>query len=183
MPLLFQRRIGVEHRAIPPTRYAGGSAGRSTGPTSPTLPEAAAVHPHDFRRMFITDAVMHGMRHTSPSWSPDIATSTRPWDTRPSTRRGDQRTPSLHRSPAGAASQRRVPRATEQEWASSSATSNDARSASALVAAHTPLRASTNTPACAARCYGPILPAPSADRGSRQSDRSSRRSPTGGLAR
>jgi hypothetical protein len=42
--------------------------------------------------------------------------------------------------------------------ASSSATSNDARSPSALAAAHMPLRASTNTPACAARCYGPTLP-------------------------
>ena len=62
MPLLFQRQIGVEHRpltahairALLNTALAGaGLTGASGKPLNFT--------PHDFRRLFITDAVMNGM--------------------------------------------------------------------------------------------------------------------------
>ena len=62
MPLLFQRQIGIEHRPIPihgirallNAALAGtGITGSSGNPLNFT--------PHDFRRLFITDAVMNGM--------------------------------------------------------------------------------------------------------------------------
>ena len=67
MPLLFQRRFGVEQRArSPPAPSANGSAGPlRTGTASGSLTDSAGqplrFTPHDFRRMFITDAVLHGM--------------------------------------------------------------------------------------------------------------------------
>jgi len=42
---VFSAGYGIEHRAIPPTRYVGGSGRAPHGTNSPTLPEAAAVHP------------------------------------------------------------------------------------------------------------------------------------------
>jgi integrase-like protein len=62
MPLLFQRRVGVENRPIP----AGGipdllnDALVRTGLTD-TGGAALLFSPHDFRRLFITDAIMNGM--------------------------------------------------------------------------------------------------------------------------
>jgi len=40
---------------------------------------------HDFRRLFITDAIVHACHHTSPNLSPATATSTPPWAPRRST--------------------------------------------------------------------------------------------------
>ena len=62
MPLLFQRRIGVEHRAIPADTLRGW-IGRALNGTNVTDAAGTPLRftPHDFRRMFITDAVMHGM--------------------------------------------------------------------------------------------------------------------------
>ena len=67
MPLLFQRRIGGFSRSIPPdtirewicraipvTSTAGGSLTNSAG-------QPLRFTPHDFRRIFITNAVLHGM--------------------------------------------------------------------------------------------------------------------------
>ena len=67
MPLLFQRRIGGINRSIPPdtirewicravpvTSTADGSLTNSAG-------QPLRFTPHDFRRIFITDAVLHGM--------------------------------------------------------------------------------------------------------------------------
>ena len=67
MPLLFQRRIGGVNRSIPPdtirewicraipvTSAADGSLSNSAG-------QPLRFTPHDFRRIFITDAVLHGM--------------------------------------------------------------------------------------------------------------------------
>ena len=46
----------------PPPPSANGSAGRSTGPTvTDAAGQPLRFTPHDFRRMFITDAVLHGM--------------------------------------------------------------------------------------------------------------------------
>jgi integrase len=61
-PVLFQRRIGAENRAIPAAtvRKILTSALARTGLTSP---DGTALHytPHDFRRMFLTDAIMSGL--------------------------------------------------------------------------------------------------------------------------
>jgi integrase len=62
-PLLFQRRVGSEHRAI------GASAVRTlltealahTGLTDPATGGPLHFTPHDLRRLFITDAVLNGL--------------------------------------------------------------------------------------------------------------------------
>ena len=62
MPLLFQRRQGAENRAIggPAIRELISDALASTGITDNAGNPLKFV-PHDFRRIFITDAIMHGM--------------------------------------------------------------------------------------------------------------------------
>ena len=62
MPLLFQRRYGGEHHAIggPAIRELISDALTSTGITDASGKPLRFV-PHDFRRIFITDAIMHGM--------------------------------------------------------------------------------------------------------------------------
>ena len=61
-PVLFQRRIGAENRAIPAAtiRKILTSALARTGLTGPA---GAPLHytPHDFRRMFLTDAIINGL--------------------------------------------------------------------------------------------------------------------------
>ena len=62
MPLLFQRRFGAEHRQIAPQairHLLNGAVGRAgiTGNDGRPL----RFVPHDFRRIFITDAILHGM--------------------------------------------------------------------------------------------------------------------------
>jgi hypothetical protein len=62
MPLLFQRRMRAENRPIPAQAIrdllAGAVASLGiTGPDGTPL----RYSPHDFRRMFITDAITHGM--------------------------------------------------------------------------------------------------------------------------
>ncbi len=62
MPLLFQRSIGSEHRAITPSalRKLLLNALAVTGLTDP-IGEPLAFTPHDFRRIFVTDAIMSGL--------------------------------------------------------------------------------------------------------------------------
>jgi integrase len=62
MPLLFQRHYGGEHHAIggPAVRELISNALASTGITDASGKPLRFV-PHDFRRIFITDAIMHGM--------------------------------------------------------------------------------------------------------------------------
>jgi integrase len=62
-PLLFQRRIGSENRPI-----AMGSVGKllshalaHTGLIDPVTDQPLHYTPHDFRRMFITDAILNGL--------------------------------------------------------------------------------------------------------------------------
>ncbi|TWP32819.1 tyrosine-type recombinase/integrase [Leekyejoonella antrihumi] len=62
MPLLFQRNIGSEHRAITPTalRKLLLNALAVTGLTD-TTGQPITFSPHDFRRLFVTDAIMSGL--------------------------------------------------------------------------------------------------------------------------
>lgn len=62
MPLLFQRRFGIEHRAIPADTLRGWISGALEGAgIKDTSGRPLRFTPHDFRRMFITDVIMHGM--------------------------------------------------------------------------------------------------------------------------
>jgi len=62
MPLLFQRRYGGEDRPIggPAVRELINDTLASTGLTDASGKPLRFV-PHDFRRIFVTDAIMHGM--------------------------------------------------------------------------------------------------------------------------
>lgn len=62
MPLLFQRNVGSEHRAVTPTalRKLLLNALAVTGLTDATG-DALLFAPHDFRRIFVTDAIMSGL--------------------------------------------------------------------------------------------------------------------------
>ncbi|MFE2447768.1 tyrosine-type recombinase/integrase, partial [Streptomyces sp. NPDC059426] len=62
MPLLFQRGIGSEHRAFTPTalRKLLINALAATSLTNADG-EALTFSPHDFRRIFVTDAIMNGL--------------------------------------------------------------------------------------------------------------------------
>ncbi len=62
MPLLFQRAIGTEQRAFTPSaiRKLLINALAATGLTD-TDGEPLVFSPHDFRRIFVTDAIMNGL--------------------------------------------------------------------------------------------------------------------------
>jgi len=63
MPLLFQRRYGFEHRPITAQviRDMLTAALAHTGLTDPTTGGPLRFTPHDFRRLFITDAILAGL--------------------------------------------------------------------------------------------------------------------------
>ncbi|MGA2307604.1 MAG: site-specific integrase [Acidimicrobiales bacterium] len=62
MPLLFQRRFGIGNRAIPADTIRGWIGGALEGAgTKDASGRPLRFTPHDFRRMFITDVIMHGM--------------------------------------------------------------------------------------------------------------------------
>ena len=62
-PLLFQRRTGTENHMITGSLVAGllDAALASTGLTDPSTGGPLHFSPHDFRRIFITDAVLNGL--------------------------------------------------------------------------------------------------------------------------
>lgn len=62
MPLLFQRRIGLENRPIPAAGIRGllNGALAASGITG-TDGTPLSFAPHDFRRIFTTDAILNGM--------------------------------------------------------------------------------------------------------------------------
>ena len=63
LPLLFQRRRGCEHRAISASaiRSMLDDAIAATALTEPATGQPLRFTPHDFRRLFITDAVLNGL--------------------------------------------------------------------------------------------------------------------------
>ena len=62
-PWLFQRRLGTQHRRIceGAIRNMLNAALVHTGLTDPTTGSPLHFTPHDFRRMFITDAILNGL--------------------------------------------------------------------------------------------------------------------------
>jgi len=62
-PVLFQRKIGAENRAFPPhtIRQILSRALARTGLTDPADGTPLHCTPHDFRRIFLTDAIMNGL--------------------------------------------------------------------------------------------------------------------------
>lgn len=110
MPFVFQRRCGLEDRAIPRNYIYtclndALAASGLTGPNS----EPLRYTPHDFRRIFVTDALRpraHRRPHLRP---PDRRHHSRIRRDLP--RGGHQPPPALHRPPPIAATQQRVPRA------------------------------------------------------------------------
>ena len=171
-PLLFQRRLNTENRVIADSmvRTILTGALAHTGLVDSVDGQPLRYTPHDFRRMFITDAMMNGLPHrTSPRSSPATATSTSRSDTRPSTPKKPCRPTSpssLGDDHCGPATNTAPP--PTRTGKSSSVTSSDARSPSAPALKRSRRRASTNTPASAARCCGPT----------RNSSRASSRSAT-----
>jgi hypothetical protein len=137
MPLLFQRRLRSEDRPITAQaiRELLNIALDQSGLTDASG-QPLRFAPHDFRRLLITDAIMHGMPPHIAQLVPGTATSTPPWDTRPSTPRksstGTARS-SLAAAPCGPAPNT-APRPTPN-GKSSSATSSAASSPSATAAA------------------------------------------------
>jgi hypothetical protein len=63
LPLLFQRRVGCEHRAVSASaiRSMLDDAITGSGLTEPATGQPLRFTPHDFRRLFITDAVLNGL--------------------------------------------------------------------------------------------------------------------------
>ncbi len=132
IPLLFQRRYGGEHRPIagPAVRELITNALAGTGLTDVSGRPLRFV-PHDFRRILITDAIMHGMPPHIAQLVVGHRTSTSPWATRPSTPKRSS-TATGPSSPAAAAAHYAPARNTaprpSRSGPSSSATSSAARS-------------------------------------------------------
>ncbi|MFJ8048195.1 hypothetical protein [Streptomyces luteogriseus] len=147
MPLLFQwRRSGESSRLSPKfLREALQEVLASTDLTD-SAGQPLDFSPHDFRRIFITDAIRTAFPLTSRRSSPGTPTSTRPWGTTPST--PARRSRRIARSSRGA--ERCVPaRSTEPQptrsGTPSSGISSDANCPSGSALAHSALHASTNT--------------------------------------
>ena len=123
--------------------------------------------PHDFRRIFVTDAVLNGLPPHIAQIIAGHATSTPRSATRRSTRTRQSK-PTARSSPADARSApaRNTAVPPTRNGTSSSPTSRSAKSPSAPAHAPTPPPASTNTPASDARSYGQI---PRSEPGSKRS--------------
>ena len=165
MPLLFQRRFGGGNRAIP--------SGTIRDWICQAIPEDAAAGdsltntagrplrftPHDFRRIFITDAVLHGM----PPHIAQLVAGHRDINTTMGYKAVyPEEAINGHRAFVARRRARAPPRNTARppttNGRSSSVTSSTARSRWAPADAPTPPPASTSTPACVAHCSDPTPP-------------------------
>jgi integrase len=109
MPLLFQRQIGIEHRPIPihGIRALLNAALAGTGLTDASG-NPLNFTPHDFRRLFITEAVLNGMPpHIAQLVAGHADISTTRGDL---PRRSHQRPPGVHRPPPRHPPWRGIPR-------------------------------------------------------------------------
>ena len=160
-PLLFQRRFRTENRAIshgtlrkmlkPPWPTPGWSTPPTGSPLNYT--------PHDFRRIFITDAIMNGLPpHIAQviAGHRDINVTLGYKAVYPDEAIQAHLAFLARRRACGPARNTGSPPTPNGK--SSSATSNAARSPPGSADAPSAPHASTNTPACAAPCTGPTQP-------------------------
>jgi hypothetical protein len=164
-PLLFQRRIAAENRPIPVGGVSRllGEALAYTGLRDAVDGQPLHYTPHDFRRIFITDAILNGCLRTSPKSSLGTATSTSPSVTKPSTPRKQSRP--ISRSWRGAEHcdpARNTDYPPTRNGKNSLATSSGAKFRPAPAPARSARPAFTNTPASGARCSGPTQPSANA---------------------
>ena len=170
MPLLFQRKFGMDNRAIP--------SGTIRDWICESLPETSPADTEQADHSLTNSAVSHcgsprttsgGSSSPTPSCtaclptslnsSPGTVTSTRPWATKLSIPRKPS-TAIVRSSPDDGRCDPVMNTGPPpiKNGRSSSATSSTARCPWALVAAPTPRPASTNTPACAALSYARTQP-------------------------
>ena len=161
-PWLFQRRLGTEHRRIcsGAIRNMLNAALAHSPPDRPRRPAARCTSPPTTSaRMFITDAIMNGLPpHIAQiiAGHRDINVTLGYKAVYPEEAIQAHLAFLARRRALRPSEEYRVP--TDEEWTSSSATSNAARSPPAPAAARSAPPASTNTPASAARCSGPTPP-------------------------
>jgi hypothetical protein len=164
-PLLFQRRFRGYDQALQETTLRDMIAAAITraGIADPATGQPLTYTPHDFRRIFITDAVLNGLpphiaqviaghRDINVTMGYKAVTPTRP------------SRPIGPSSPAAArcAPARNTAPPPTPNGSSSSATSNDARSPPEPAAARSRPPAPTSTHASAAPCSGPTPPSSTA---------------------
>ena len=161
MPLLFQRRHGGEHHAIggPAIRELISDALASTGITDASGKPLRFV-PHDFSRIFITDAIMHGMPpHIAQlvAGHRDIGVTLGYKAVYPEEVISAHRAFITRRRALRPAEEYRTP--TDEEWAEFLGHFERRKTVTGRpAAAPTPPPASTSTPASAARCCAPTPP-------------------------
>ena len=162
MPLLFQWRRRLETRPVAETslrKYLDHAL------TALGVKDAGG-HPmrytfHDFRRLFITDAIMHGMPpHIAQlvAGHRDINTTMGYKAVYPEEVINGHRAFVARRRALRPGEEYRTATDEMRNGPSSSATSSTARSPSVTAAAPTTPPASTSTAACAARCCAPTPP-------------------------
>ena len=158
LPLLFQRRLGTELRAMSPStthRLLKLAIQRA----QLTGPDGQPLHytPHDFRRIFATEAVSGGLPvHIAAKLlgHADLnTTQTYVAVYQDDVLRRPHRAFIAGRRALRPATEYREP--TTAEWSESSSTSPNAKSSSAPVPAPTAAPAATNTLASAAQCCVP----------------------------
>jgi hypothetical protein len=159
MPLLFQRRMRMEDRPIPAATIrdlldaALARAGLTDASGQPLR-----CTPHDFRRLFVTDAVMNGMPpHIAQliCGHQDINTTMGYKAVYPEEVINGHRAFIARRRATRPSAEYRIP---TRNGRSSSAISSDARSPSAPAAGPLAPAACTSTAACAAHSCGPTPP-------------------------
>ena len=185
MPFLFQRPRGPEHRAISRTtlrqflNHVLAVSGLTDASNRPLV-----FTPHDFRRLFATDALRSGSRRTSPPRSSDIPTSAPPWDTPRSTPKTSSPT-TAPSSPAGApcAPAKNTATSPRKNGTSSCTTSSSERSLSGSAPGTLALLVPMSTAVSGARSSGLIRPRTPAAGDPRQPPGPHHRSPPRRLAR
>jgi len=160
MPILFQHRVGLENRQIsaPAIRKLLDLALAGAG-LADTAGQPLRLIPHDFRRIFITDAVMNGM----PPHIAQLVAGHADINTTMGYKAVYPEKPSPATAPSSPAAARCAPAGNTacppmRNGSSSSATSPAARSRSATAGGPTAPAASTSTAASGARCCGLTRP-------------------------
>jgi hypothetical protein len=88
MPFLFQRRFGTEDRPITRSYIRECLVATSQAARITAAGRSLEWRPHDFRRIFVTDAIRSGLPpRTSRPRSAVTPRWTQRWDTQPSTPR------------------------------------------------------------------------------------------------